>query len=166
MTADADSETPYDRTAAPTVAGKHVIIVLFGLGLLSVVLSLGYHWNLQRRPIEYWGSNNARLFLHATETTARQLATDEERDLEGTPGFTHIRQALINDVSFAWDQPPPAQPPAWQYSLTFRDQAGESVEVLFDVAQGYTALATRPEQPISISPVVKEFAAFFRARFE
>jgi hypothetical protein len=45
----------------------------------------------------------------------------DEREVATQPGFSHVRQSLVNDNSFDWSKEARACKPEWKYSLEFSD---------------------------------------------
>ena len=142
----------------PMVSGKVVILGVFGFSVAAALVSWVYYARLQERPLALWGSQAAALLLRAPKARAYRLApaadvgeestndsqsarrqfvingeryvATRERDISQARGFSHIRQGLVHDRSFAWDEPPGDQPLAWEYAIEFED-AGQTAVVAF-----------------------------------
>ena len=149
----------------PLVRGKHVAV---GMILVGAVLALSTGWfyrSLQRRPLEFWGTETARLIMHAPTVYAWQLlphgsnalpaesieidtitfATTtydiaHQREVSISPGFSHVRHGLLNDAAFTWSETPPDDGTIWRYALHFID--GErTATLLFDTECRKVAVA-------------------------
>jgi hypothetical protein len=102
----------------------------------------------------------------------RYMAT-AERDVSQARGFSHIRQGLVHDRSFAWDEPPGDQPPDWEYAIEF-DEAGRTAVVAFADHAVRAALvdgdqagsnSTSPARTVSTRPVAGAIDAFLAEQF-
>lgn len=121
------------------IDGKYVLIAVLALGLAGAGGGWWYQHRLQRRPLELWGRDAARLILHASEvdfcrlrqTPGASHATavvldgqsylaEDCQSVAGRPGLVHLRHSLLTDFSFDWsDRVSGAK--SWQFLLRFRD---------------------------------------------
>jgi hypothetical protein len=177
-------------TANPrfAVGGKVVIVAIALLAVGASGVSWMYYARLQRRPIELWGSHAAELILRAPTVRAYGLvpmADDareqnsevqrqfviageryeaaDERDISQARGLSHIRQGLIHDRSFAWDEPSGEQRSHWQFAVEFAD-GQDTAAVAFDFEAKRAALA-EADRTVSIRPVAGAIEGFFRDQF-
>ncbi len=112
---------------------------IVGFSVAAAAISWVYYARLQERPLAFWGSRHAELILRAPTARAfrlapatvadqaavnagadrtitlggRLFALSDERDVSHANGFSHIRNGLIHDRSFAWDEEACAAPPRW-----------------------------------------------------
>ncbi len=172
---------PAERPSMKWNPGKVVIGLIFAVALSATVFSLWYHQRNSRRALAYWGTSAGTLIAGAPEIevlalgtgeSSRQFQVDGQKytvtaaaDASQAPGVSNIRRAMVLDVPFRWDAPPPEQPPAWQYAMLFSD-GEESTIVLFDFDSGHIgtpggskALALRPE-------AIDDWRLFFHEQFE
>jgi hypothetical protein len=136
--------------------GKWVIAVIFGLAVAMAFFA----WNFQRlrgqRVLTYYGDQvaylmrmapqadlwefeshleNAQIERLAVSLTRRDLPTNARHlSLSSKPGWTHARQALIEDRSYDWHRPPAAVA-HWTHLLQFR-QGRQHAFLLLDLQQG------------------------------
>jgi len=186
-----DDRSPDSRSApdasgdAQFVQGKWVILVVVGLAVMASVVSWIYYARLQRRPLELWGPRAAELMLRAPVARAYRLVPAKaepsgevgrrfefggvpytaiaERSVSQAPGFSHIRQGLVHDRSFAWDDVPCDEPAHWEYAVEFEDRGATAV-VAFDFHCGRAMLAGS-ERSESIRPVAAAVEGFLREQF-
>ena len=147
----AENETDEPRL----VSGKHVILVVFCVGLLGALGGWMYHRHLQQRTLALWGPETAELILRAPRVEAWRLAPVDEADVSGptveaggttrrvaeridatrSPGMTHLRHGLVNNSAFDWSGTDECQP-AWTHALRFEDGDRRATLVFdFDCAQ-------------------------------
>ncbi len=172
------------------IQGKWVILAIVALALGSAAVSWVYYARLQERPLALWGSEAGTLILRATEGRAYRIAPAasregtepddsparirftiggqlftaiDERDVSRAPGFSHIRQSLIHDRSFAWEDGACDEAPQWNYALEF-SEAGHTVWLAFAFNCPRAALANS-DHTASIRPVAAAIEAFLREQF-
>jgi len=170
------------------VAGKVVILAIVFFAVGASIVSWIYYARLQARPLALWGSRAAELMLRAPMARAyrlvpaadgldqegtgagRQLAiagerfvATDEHDISHAPGFSHIRQCLIHDRSFAWDEPQSERPSRWEFAIEFDDR-GETTTVAFAFDTGRAALAGA-DRTVSVRPVAGAIEGFLREQF-
>jgi hypothetical protein len=122
--------------------GKYVIALMLAIGVGAAGLSLWHHRNVSRHALQYWGQDAARQILRATQITAIQfensgdpdLTVVDERDASQSRGLINIRQALVQDAAYDWDDLQPAAKTAWEYGLRF-EGSEPSATVLFSFAE-------------------------------
>ncbi len=178
------STTPNSRPTHYS-SGKLLIAALLALGVAAGVGSWTYYARLQRRPIDFWGSETVRLIARApqaeslrleavatasAESTGERLVVGtksfvsrDERDVMRSPGFSNIRAALLNSTSFGDTIELVRVPPTWRYALKFSD--GSSTATLVFSEDGKWTAASGGELAISLEPAALEFASFFREQF-
>lgn len=88
---------------------------------------------------------------HVVTIGGETLLASDERDVSHAPGFSHIRQSLIHDRSFAWDAEPVKGSPRWEYAIEFDDQ-GDTAMVVFAPRSDCAALVGS-DRTVSIRPV-------------
>ena len=115
-----------------------------------------HHYTQGRRCVELWGADVGESIRYAPRVEllrlARRDAQDAEsievqgdtyavvahKDITGTPGLVHARQALIEDASYLWNAELGGAA-TWQYLLRFTDGA-EQISVALDCEQGRVRL--------------------------
>jgi len=133
------------------LSGKAILVILFALGLAMAGFGWFWRYNEQRRPLAYWGSEHAVRMNRAEQvlgillepgTTAEaaredralldRLALDPARwqvaakkAAGQTPGLSYLRQALLMDQAYLWEEPPLGSP-VWRYALAFEDGTGRT----------------------------------------
>jgi hypothetical protein len=135
--------------------GKAVIV---GIILLALLLS-GYSWWHQfqksRRCREFLGTEAAQLIRLAPQVVLLRLEQEsavagssnrpkgilriggdtvlvsQHVEITGTPGLSHARHALLQDVNYQWDASQSDCVSQWSFALRFA-QDGEDVIIAFD----------------------------------
>lgn len=189
-----------------TIPGKYAILTMLLLGIAGAVYSQMYYARLQQRPIGLWGAHAAQLMMKAPLVNALQLApTDKgspphlerlmiggehlsvlaEKDVTTQPGFSHVRQSLVNDASFDWssavhdkDQGHDKDPgheddkakdpgkgckPEWKYALEFSN--GDSTVLLLIAPNCGLARLTDTGATGDLRPVMPGIERFLREQF-
>ena len=180
-----DSEISDARTS--TASGKYAIIAIATLAIGGALFNWWYQRDLHRKSLEFWGAARARLIVQAPQVEALRLTTSDEQTTASddriefggkswtiverrsidtptqAPGSSHVRRSLVNDKSFAWDEPADSCQPVWQYALRFRD-GGESETVLISLECPRLARVGSDSQR-SIRPMVPALKEFFDEQF-
>ncbi len=150
------------------------------LGLALAGLAIGVRYRAGDRALEYWTPPVALLIAEAPNVELWELApalaekaptrpavqidgaawhVAKVRDLSHAAGFSHARQALLEDTGYDWEKPPDPGAKAWQYAVHFEDQGNQAV-LLFDLEGGRAALVGRDEV-VSIAPLAPRLRIFF-----
>lgn len=137
---------PVDDPLEPkTYPGKYAIILIALLGIGAVLISQWYYYSIQSRALRMWGKTSAKLIATSPLAYAKVVQTGEQPVIDGeiehlilggkkeklvfspakeistAPGFSHLRQALVNNSGFDWSDPKSDCVPQWQYALEFSD---------------------------------------------
>ncbi len=144
--------------------GKLVIVFIFGLSAVMGGYAWWHHYSQGRECVELWGSETGELIRYADKVELLRVAvggSDAEanvsigevdyaivaqRDITGTQGLVHARQALIEDASFLWKETPDASP-TWNYVLRFT-RGDKQVAVAIDCTEGNVRLVGSDKQAI------------------
>lgn len=148
-------------------SGKWLILALVAIAFASGGFSWWFRWSATHRAANFWGPEAATTIRDAQTVTATKRADHHSQSAEsgsqpGTtkfdasqaPGLVHLKQALLEDRSFVWDQLPPAEPFAVRWSIDFAPLPGRSgspVQVQFDDAGTHCGYAIDGRH----SPVLK-----------
>ncbi len=175
--------------AGHLVQGKWVILGVVGLSLAASMASWVYYARLQERPLALWGVRPAEMMLRAPMARAFRLVGADtareppaidgrgreftiagqrylavaERDISQAKGFSHIRNSLIHDRSFVWDEEPCEISPQWAYVIQFVE-GNEQAAVALAFNCPRTAL-TNNDRMVSIRPVAAEIEDFLHEQF-
>jgi hypothetical protein len=174
---------------AHLVQGKWVILGVVGLSFLAASASWFYYARLQERPLALWGIRPAEMMLRAPAAKAYRIVSAAEapqtnnaeqpaaefsvageryvavaeRDISQANGFSHIRNSLIHDRSFVWDEAPCEIAPQWTYVIQFIDGDERTAVVLaFDCPR---AAPADTDRIVSIRPVAAEIDDFLHEQF-
>jgi len=167
-------------------AGKLVIVLMLGVGLTAAGFTLWYHIRSGAQAMRYWGPDQALLIAQASRVEVRRLEPASDRTSQSEPtlsyfgrplrvvevaeatrarGLTNIRQTLLLDESFEWDQPLVANDLAWHCCLRFSDGT-ERLDILISedgravVGAGLPrALAVEPEVASTLRSFTEEVLA-------
>ncbi|HEY5314086.1 MAG TPA: hypothetical protein VIK18_16260 [Pirellulales bacterium] len=168
-----------------TIPGKYAILTILLLGVAAAVYSQMFYARLQRRPIELWGRYNAELMMNAPLVNAMLLAPTDatggaahlerlmvggehlsvlaEKDVTLQPGFSHVRQSLVNDNSFDWSSADKACKPEWKYALEFSN--GDRTALLLIAPNCGLARLTDTGATGAMQPVMPGIERFMREQF-
>ena len=146
--------------------GKLVIGAIFFVALAAAVSSMVVRYQATRRILQFWGTETVALVSAAPTVEALRLGSaggeqnvTERVDISHARGLVHLRQALLDDRSFAWDEREEPGKPDWSYGLRFGDDS-KSVTLVFtaDFRQ-----ASRSDSPsiVSSAPIAKGLATLF-----
>jgi hypothetical protein len=159
--------------------GTWVVLAMLVLGLALAGLAIGVRYRAGDRVLEYWTPPVALLIADAPNVELWELAaTPTEkaptrppvlihgtpwhvagtRDLSRAAGFSHARQALLEDAGYDWAQGPDPAAKTWQYALHFENQGNQAV-VLLDLEGARAALVGRND-PVSIAPLAPRLRIF------
>lgn len=169
--------------------GKHVVVFLALLGLAAGLTSWGYYVQLQKRPMEFWGPDNAKLLMQAKDVVALRLVPSDRmpagkeaiaiygfngerqrwavvdfRDISRAGGLGIVRQTLLNDNTYAWSEKDDECEPAWQYALQFADPLTRQEAMLFLSLD--CPRARLVEKSVSIRPSAKALRKFLEDQFK
>ena len=129
--------------------GKLVILFIFGLSAVMGGYAWWHHFNQGRKCLELWGGEAGELVRYAPVVEAisfgdpgeepdtslqiagKRISIEQQRDVTGTPGLVHARQALIEDASFLWNETVEQEPVEWTYALRFVD-GEQTITMAFD----------------------------------
>lgn len=167
------------------ISGKYVILSLLALGAVAAAASWLNYLLVQRRPMQFWGAETARLIAQAPQVEAMRLGNApgttadpsseqfdvgtqrlvalEKHDITSRPGLGHVRNALINTRSFGPTVDMKNNQPVWHYALRFSD-GEETATVVFSQDCQWTA-ASDGTVSASLAAVAGELAAFLREQF-
>ncbi|HVX16100.1 MAG TPA: hypothetical protein VHC22_33250 [Pirellulales bacterium] len=139
------------------MAGRYVLLAVFGLGLAGAGGGWWYQHSLQRHPLQLWGGDAARLILRANNAELCRLGravelvppgaivaegepyrVDKCVDAARIPGFLHLRHSLVNDYSFDWNDADTVGHD-WGFALRFRE-GEQSATVLLSADFQYALL--------------------------
>ncbi len=144
--------------------GKLVIAFIFGLSVVMGGYAWWHHFTQGRKCVEFWGAETGELIRYAPQVEVMQLAGSDNddaetiqigneslaiaarKDITGTPGLVHARQALIEDASFLW-KADLAGPSNWQFLLLFTD-GEQQVGVAVDCDLGRVRLVGTDRQAV------------------
>lgn len=129
-------------------SGTKLVLLIVGVALTAGGLSWWYRYEAAHRATRFWGPEAAALIAQPSEVrgfaiqneTPRQLGIGQSPVLTKTPGMVHLRNALLSDRNYHWDDEPVAG--NWRWCLQFADE-GCTATVLF--AADFTRLGLQRE---------------------
>jgi hypothetical protein len=168
-----------------TLPGKYAIATIVLLGVAAAVYSQIFNARLQRRALDLWGKRNAELMVNGPLANALLLGPADakgdgaelerlmvggehftvlaEKDAATKPGFSHLRQSLVNERSFDWSAEIEACRPRWKYALEFSD-GNHAIMLLIAPNCGFVRL-TETGATASMQPVMKGIVEFMQEQF-
>jgi hypothetical protein len=158
--------------------GKIVILLMVLIGCAMGGISVAFHHWLARRTIAWWGRDNVELITEAPRVDALRLAPATESDqgetlaigalryrvverknVTGVMGLNHLRNSLLEDAHFHWDEPRATNLiPKWAFALEFIAMP-RRLTVLFD-RDGHVGRSDTA-QILSITPIATGWSEFF-----
>jgi hypothetical protein len=167
-------ETTALKPATGNISGTLVIIAILAFAIIAAAAGWWYRYNATHKAARFWGPKAAKLIRDAPKVTFYYFVRDMARfddpglrqklanrslsgevDASKARGFTHLRNALLEDQSFQWGPPPKTMPSA-RWILTFQDPAThEEVAIVFAYEANYCALLRDTTSPrvISCEPI-------------
>ena len=154
------------------VSGKIVILGIVAFALSAAGASWWFRYNATRRAAEFWGPAAVRLIRDApiveiyrlsgvtdsamSEFDDKTINTAKATDISHAPGITHLRNALLEDRSYAW--PARAAPPdmPWRWMIFFRND-DERLRLLFSPDWKFVRRALNGEV-LSTEPIAEGLA--------
>jgi hypothetical protein len=158
----------------PRVSGTLIIVGILTLAVAAAGTSWWFRYTSTHRAAKFWGPKVSKLIRDAPEirftfTIGAVIDEPETTDLferNGNPGnkvtvskakgMAHLRNALLEDPNFVWNEPTPKEIPPASWKLTFRDPAtNEEAAIGFTKDCGYCGLveANGPPRIISCAPI-------------
>lgn len=162
------------------IAGRHIVVLLIGIGVALAVFGIWHSRRLGRHAVEFWGTQSAATIANADEIWLLVLEPKREPttetvesieidggtrpvtrriDISDRKGVSNLRRALLIDASYDWSDEADTQNISWRYALQFRRRKqlvviGASLEdgMLFHESQ---------KQSVSIRPIQEGFISFF-----
>ncbi len=156
--------------------GKLVIGAIFFVAVAAAVSSMVVRYQATRRILQFWGTETVALVSAAPEVEVLRFDSAgrengvanpdianpdiaERIDISRARGLVHLRQALLGDRSFAWDERVEPGELVWAYGLQFRD-ATSSVTLKFTADFRRASQSDSPEI-ISTAPIADGLATLF-----
>lgn len=147
--------------------GKWLIAGMLGLAFAAA--AFGWYWNREasRRCLQFWGAAAAAQIAAAPQAELLDLASGgtptgaaaepadrldaagqayiivQRADVSHARGFGNVRRMLVQDASYDWSAPAPAEPIRWDRALRFTGKDGPTV-VLLALSAQHAALVGRP----------------------
>ena len=181
-----------------TVNGKTVILLILAVALGSATLAWWNQYRRGQRVLELWGPDVAYRIRLAPDTEllslaaspaepppapadantaltpaslavgSRVFAIEDRRNLTGSPGLVHARQALIQDSSYEWDAPTPDSEITWRYALQFRDPRAtpSTTLLLIDPETGWVMESQRATAARLVPLIRQGLERLFRERLQ
>lgn len=165
------------------IPARLVIVAMLVLAVSAAVTAIWYLRGLSRRTIEQWGPTAGQLILQAPHIEAwrlepvgeddaetretisvdgQRLAIVERRDLSQAPGVTNVRRALMNDASYAWDDPT-TESSHWTHALQFSN-AGRQATLLFS-HQPSQVMLLGDNRPLCPQRIARGLQVFLEEQF-
>jgi hypothetical protein len=162
--------------------GKHVILLMVLAGCAMGGISVAFHHWLARRAIAWWGRDNVELITGAPRVDVLRLApavesdqgetltigavryrVAERKDATAAAGMNHLRNSLLEDAHFHWDEAEANRPPPiWAFAFEFID-GPRKLTVAFD-RDNHLGRSDN-EKILSITPIATGWSEFFAEQF-
>ncbi|MCR9119617.1 MAG: hypothetical protein NXI22_22015 [bacterium] len=125
-----------------TIYGRLVIVFIFGTALALAVFAWIFRYYQGREALDYWGPQNAEVFVHATELEFDKLPAEKSdpKISKDAHDIADLRSLFLRDESFVFEKKRPREDVAWEYSLEFRGDK-QPILVLFSASEGMVARA-------------------------
>jgi hypothetical protein len=147
-------------------SGKFVILGILTVALASAAASWWFRYSATHEAAQFWGPQNARLIRDAPHVALVRLILSEPpttRDISRAPGMLHLRNALLEDRSFLWEQGIEAAPKNGGWKLAFSDPAtGEQFTIRFTTdCRGAIDDSDPRGRAVSTAPIAKGLREIF-----
>lgn len=162
-------------------SGRLLIAGILAVGFVAAGASWWFRYQATHRAATFWGPDAAVLIRDAPRVEALELQradagtggggspSDEElvvggttwritsrQDVSGSPGMTHLRNALLEDRSFVWPARVVPADTRWARGLRFSSGAERLLTILFSSdyrwATAHGGGESRPES-VSCEPI-------------
>ena len=161
--------------------GKLVIAISLATAIFSTGFAIWYKYQIGRRIIALWGSQNVELIKKAPVVEALRLETASEsarepadvqvadrayrivasENLSRDEGILIAREFLSHDRYYEWQRPRGDCQPRFEYALRFQD--GELNTILaFDLECGRVCLAGS-DREVSVDPLLEPLKNLFQS---
>lgn len=176
------SAAPHPTTDPPGVAGKWIVIGVFGLALVGAVGSWLFRYYATHQAARFWGAKSAVLIRDAPQVDFYFLVNGEATlndadllekltqpgvcskvDVSRGRGIVHLRNALLEDRSFDWQMTPAAPPPAG-WMLRFSDPTTkDEAWIAFATGSNFCRLlgADQDAEIVSCEPIARGLTEVF-----
>ncbi len=146
--------------------GKLIVVLMLSVALVAAGLAIAHQYRSTRRPLEFWGAENARLIDTAStvelgrlnyqaDTAAERIHLSGMQDVTNERGLIHFRRSLLEDSSFLWNESSAEIGEGdiyWHYAVRFT-QDDQQVIVLLDSNNGLASIRGEP-RVIRLAPHV------------
>lgn len=160
------------------IRGRWFVIAALLLAVAAGLGNLAYQNQRFRRARDFWGlpaataiARESRIELWTLEPLKGNLASSASRtwtsgttiyvitarhDVSQAPGVTHLRRALLDGASFAWDDVSRPAPVDSKYALAI----GPASEVVIGLTADGGHVGTSDARWISVAPQARAFREF------
>ncbi len=148
--------------------GKQAILAILSMALVAAGFGIWFKCQMTDQVLELFGPASAQCVTSASQVTYLELPgsngvslTNQDEitvlsdtlfngtswlDISDAVGLSHLRHALLQDVSYDWHATPGSLP-CWQHALQFvGDQ--ERTTLLFDLDQRYVFILEQGQQGV------------------
>jgi hypothetical protein len=106
--------------------GTLLVAGIFVVALLAAGASWWFRFAATHRAVQFWGPEAAGLIRDAPVVELIVRADDtllitDNRDISHARGLVHLRNALLEDHSFAWPPRDDVPDANWEWALAFSD---------------------------------------------
>jgi hypothetical protein len=155
MPPKADTPAPAPLATEPGTSGKWVIIAILAVGFTAAAASWWFRYNATHHAATFWG-RNAWVIRDADQVTLLELLpaianappksntvsvggltvpVASRQDVSKAHGLAHLRNALLEDQSFAWPARAVTTDMHWRWALQFTlDKESNAVYLTNDFA--------------------------------
>ncbi len=128
-------------------SGTKLVLGIFGLALAAGIFSWWYRFEVAHRSTTFWGPQFADLIVRPSDVTAFGLKPTtvesgedtlqilsqnferiDSKDLTSAPGMVHLRNSILTDGNYRWDEPVSNED--WRWCLQFSGE-GMTATILF-----------------------------------
>ncbi len=152
MPPKADTPAPAPRTTEPGTSGKWVIIGILAVGFTAAAASWWFRYNATHHAATFWGRNawvirdadqvqllellpaiaNAPPKSNTVSVGGLTVPVASRQDVSSAHGLAHLRNALLEDQSFAWPARAVTTDLPWRWALQFTAEKESTVIYLTD----------------------------------
>lgn len=162
--------------------GTLAMLLIVAVAVAAAAVSWWFHVRTTNRALALWGADRVQLIQLGSQVSLAQLGPDESagvllpdidwqtiawRDISHARGLIHLRQALVENRSFAWGKSDPVPRDdatiPWRYALRFGNGQSQMTVVLNETCDWM--LIPADGRRLSTEPIASGLVTFFTEQF-
>jgi len=164
--------------------GTLAMLLIVAVAVAAASFSWWFRARATSRALALWGAKRVELIQTGQRVSLARFGRADQpsgvplqdvdwqniawRDISHARGLIHLRQALVEDRSFAWEKSGPApnddETILWRYALRFGDGQSQMTVVLSDTCDWL--LIPADGRRVSTEPIATGLTTFFAEQFD